>query len=89
MILQKEHANKVVSIENSSVVTIPAEEFSQGDVLILFNNKDEAGTIQCEVPNSYRSGYPRKATMIEFPPRCMLNAVFIDSKTVVFTRGIA
>jgi len=89
MRLQREHANKVVNIENSSVVVVPAEEFLEGDVLILFNNRDEAGTIQCEVPNSYRSGYPKKATMIEFPPKCMVNAVFIDPKTVVFMRGMA
>ena len=87
MKLLKEHANKIVNIENSPVVVIPAGEFSQGDALILFNNRGEAGTIQCEVPNSYRSGYTVKSTMIEFPPRCMMNAVFIDADTVVFTRG--
>lgn len=89
MKLQKEHANKIVNIEHSSVVVIPAGEFSQGEALILFNNRDEFGTIQCEVPNSYRSGYSQKASMIEFPPRCMMNAVFIDSETVVFMRGWA
>jgi hypothetical protein len=88
MRLQKEHANKIVNIEHSSVVVIPAGEFSQGDMLIVFNNRDDFGTIQSEVPNSYRSGYAHKTTMIEFPPRCIVNAVFIDADTVVFMRGL-
>jgi len=89
MKLLKEHANKIVNIEHSPVVVIPAGEFSQGDALILFNNREEFGTIQCEVPNSYRSGCKVKSTVIEFPPRCMMNAVFIDADTVVFMRGMA
>jgi len=89
MKLLKEHANKIVNIEHSSVVVIPAEEFSQGDALIIFNNRDEFGTIQSDVPNSYRSCSPHKTSTIEFPPRCMMNAVFIDSETVVFMRGQA
>ncbi len=88
MRLQKEHANKIVNVEHSSVVVIPAGEFSQGDMLIVFNNRDDFGTIQSEVPNTYRSGYAHKATMIEFPPRCIVNAVFIDADTVVFMRGL-
>ena len=88
MRLQKEHANRIVNIEHSSVVVIPAGEFLQGDMLIVFNNRDDFGTIQSEVPNSYRSGSPHKATMIEFPPRCIVNAVFIDAETVVFMRGL-
>lgn len=89
MRLLKEHANKIINIEHSSVVVIPAGEFSQGDALIIFNNQDDFGTIQCEVLNSYRSCSPHKVSMIEFPPRCMMNAVFIDSETVVFMRGQA
>lgn len=88
MRLQKEHANRIVNIEHSSVVVIPAGEFSQGDMLILFNNRDDFGTIQCDVPNSYRSCYTKKHVMIELPPRCMMNAVFIDAETVVFMRGL-
>jgi hypothetical protein len=88
MILQKQHANKVINIENSLMVTIPDEEFSQGDALILFNNKDEYITIKCDVPNTYRSGFQKTFSFIECPPRCMVNAIFIDSKTVVFTKGL-
>lgn len=89
MILTKEHANKIINIEHSSVVVIPAGEFSKGDALIIFNNRDEFGVIQCDVPNSYRSCSPCKVATIEFPPRCMMNAVFIDAETVVFMRGQA
>lgn len=89
MRLTKEHANKIVNIEHSPVVVIPAGEFSQGDMLLIFNNRDDFGTIQCDVPNSYRSCSQHKASMIEFPPRCMMNVVFIDSETAVFMRGLA
>lgn len=89
MNLTKEHANKIINIEHSSVVVIPAGEFSQGDMLILFNNRDENGCIQCGVKNSYKSGYKNTYQFIEFPPRSIVNAVFIDANTVVFMRGMA
>lgn len=89
MKLAKEHANKIVNIENSPVVIIPAGEFSQGDMLILFNNRDDFGSIQCDVPNSYRSGYTKKYRFIEFPPRSVVNALFITEDTIVFMRGMA
>lgn len=88
MILQKQHANKVINIENSTIITIPDKEFSQGDVLILFNNKDDYITIECNVPNTYRSGFQKTFNYVECPPRCIINAVFIDSQTVVFTKGL-
>lgn len=89
MKLTKEHANKIVNLENSPVVIIPAGEFSQGEMLILFNNTDDFASIQCDVVNSYRSGYTKKSRFIEFPPRSIMNAVFIDADTVVFMRGMA
>ena len=89
MKLAKEHANKLINVENSPVVVIPAGEFSQGDALILFNNSDDFRSIQCDVAKSYRSGMSKSFRFIEFPPRSMVNAVFIDADTVVFTRGFA
>lgn len=89
MKLSKEHANKIINIEHSPVVVIPAGEFSQGSMLILFNNSDEYRSIKSEIKNSYRSGYTNKATFIEFLPRSVVNALFIDEDTVVFMRGMA
>lgn len=89
MKLNKTHANRLVNVENSPLVVLPAGEFSAGDAIILFNNSTEFRTIQSEVPNSYRSGLPASYQFIEFPPRSMVNAVFIDAETVVFTRGFA
>lgn len=88
MILKKEHVNKILNLENCPVVKIEHNEFSEGDVLIMFNNSPEFGTIQCEVPNSYQSGYSLKRTHLEFPPRGLVNALFINNDTVVFARGI-
>jgi hypothetical protein len=89
MNLTKEQANKLINVESSPVVVIPAGEFSQGDALILFNNSDDFRSIQSEIKNSYRSGMSKSFRFIEFPPRSMVNAVFIDADTVVYTRGFA
>jgi hypothetical protein len=89
MILQKHHANKLTNIENVSHVTLPADEFSAGDTLILFNNNTAYSIITSSVTKTYRSGSSNPVTTIEFPPMCLVNAIFIDSDTVVFTRGSA
>lgn len=86
--LTKENANRITKIDHSSVVLIPAEEFSQGDALILFNNSDEFIAIQSEVENTYRSASPKKRKFFEFPPRSLVNAVFIDKDILVITVGI-
>ena len=88
MVLKKEHVNKLVNIQEHPLVHIEDGEFSEGDVLILFNNSAEYATIQCKVPKTYRSGFSIKCEFIEFPPRCLMNAVFVDNQTVVFARGI-
>lgn len=88
MKLKKEHVNKVINIVDQTIVHVEENEFSEGDVLILFNNSAEYATIQCDVPNTYRSGFAKKWNFIEFPPRCLLNAVFVNKDTVVFARGI-
>jgi len=89
MRLAKEHANKLINVENSPLVLNPTGEFSQGDALILFNNSDDFRSIQSDVAKTYRSGIARTFNFIEFAPRSMVNAVFIDADTVVFTRGFA
>jgi len=89
MNLKKEHANKLINIDASPVVFIAAGEFSAGDTLILFNGRNEHITIQSSVPKSFRSGNTAHSGFIEFPPNCLMNAVFIDSDTVVFVRGYA
>ena len=88
MILKKEHVNKLLNIQDHSLIHIEENEFSEGDVLILFNNSDKYATVQCRVPYTYRSGFVNKCEFIEFPPRCLLNAVFVDNQTVVFARSI-
>jgi len=88
MILKKEHVNKLVNIVDHDLIRVEENEFTEGDVLILFNNSDKFATIQSDVLNTYRSGFAKKMNFIEFPPRCLLNAIFIDTDTVVFARGI-
>jgi hypothetical protein len=89
MILEKQHANKLINIENLSQVNLPANEFSSGDTLILFNNNTSYSIIMSSVAKTYRSGFANTVTTVEFPPMCLVNAIFIDSDTVVFTRGLA
>lgn len=88
MVLKKEHVNKVINIVDCSMIFIEENEFTEGDVLILFNNSEKYATIQCDVTNTYRSGFSKKMKFIEFSPRCLMNAVFINNDTVVFAGGI-
>lgn len=87
MILKKEHANKVLNVENSLSLIIPDNEFSSGDALIIFNNSNSNILIQSNVLKTYASGQIEEIKTKLFPPRCLINAIFIDKNTVVFTKG--
>jgi hypothetical protein len=81
--LSKNEVGKIVRIDNSSVILIPANVFSLGDVLVVFNNSDEFRTIQSLVPETYVSGKPKTRTVIEFPPRAAASIMFVDDKIAV------
>lgn len=87
MILQKHHANKLINIENLPEVSIASGEFNAGDVLILFNNSEFTLKIKSDIKNTYRSGTHNKVKEMHFLPRCLINAAFIDTETVVFSGG--
>jgi hypothetical protein len=88
MKLKKEHANKLLNLEDCPVVYIEENEFAEGDALILFNNSENFATIQCNLLNTYRTGRAKPCNFIEFPPRALMNAVFVNKDTVVFAGGI-
>ena len=88
MILKKHHANKLINIENLSEVIIPDNEFGTGDVLILFNNSNSSSVLKSSVLKTYKSGSAEYVTAVEVPPMCLINVVFVDSDTLVITRGI-
>ena len=85
--LSKTDANKIVKVDQGGVVTLPSNVFSQGDALIIFNNTDEFISIHSLVENSYRSSRAKKRAFIEFPPRSLANAIFIDDNIVVISVG--
>ena len=85
--LSKTDANKIVKVDQGGVVTLPSNVFSKGDALIIFNNTDEFISIHSLVENSYRSSRAKKRSFIEFPPRSLANAVFIDDDIVVISVG--
>ena len=85
--LSKTDANKIVKVDQGGVVTLPSNVFSKGDALIIFNNTDEFISIQSLVENSYRSSRAKKRAFIEFPPRSLANAIFIDDDIVVISVG--
>jgi hypothetical protein len=88
MNLKKEHVNKLLNLEDCPVLHIEQDEFSDGDVLHLFNNSESFSLIQCDVKNTYRTGFPKTCNFIEFPPRSLMSAVFVNKETVVFSRGV-
>jgi hypothetical protein len=85
--LSKTDANKIVKVDQGGVVTLPSNVFSKGDALIIFNNTDEFISIHSLVENSYRSSRAKKRSFIEFPPRALANAIFIDDDIVVISVG--
>ena len=83
MDLNRNNANKITCINQSKVVSILANEFSQGDMLMLFNNSDDFITLESHHIPTYLSGRKHPKTMIEWPPRTLVNVVFIKDDLVV------
>jgi hypothetical protein len=86
-VLSKTDVGKIVRVDQGGVVTIPSGVFSKGDAMIIFNNTDEFISINSLVENSYRSSRAKKRNFIEFPPRSLANAIFIDDDIVVISVG--
>ena len=85
MDLTKDNANKITCVNQSKVVTVPEGVFSQGDMLMLFNNSDDFITLESKVQKTYRSGQKTPKTMIEWPPRTLVNVVFVSADLAVVT----
>jgi hypothetical protein len=83
MDLSKDNANKITCINESKVVNLPEGVFTQGDMLMLFNNSDDFITLQSEVKNTYLSARKEPRTVIEWPPRALVNIVFIKDDLAV------
>lgn len=88
MKLGREHLGHIVRFDSLTVAEIPDGVFKQGDIMVLFNNTDQFTTIQSHVPKSYRSAQPKSATMFEFPPRSLINIVFVADDIMVLTVGL-
>ena len=83
MDLNRNNANKITCINQSKVVSILANEFSQGDMLMLFNNSDDFITLESQHIKTYVSGHKEPRTVIEWPPRTLVNVVFIQDDLIV------
>ena len=81
--LTKEQANKITRIDNGDVVTIPAGVFAKGDMLILFNNSDETIKLESKIKVTYRSGSKEPRTVLNWPPRAIINLIFVDDDLLV------
>ena len=86
-VLTKDHANKLIRIEESSVVVIPTGEFSMGDALILYNSSDSFISLESKVAKSYQSCRVGNRQFFEWPPRGLINVLFIGSDELVVTVG--
>ena len=85
MDLTKDNANKITCVNQSKLVSIPEGVFSQGDMLMLFNNSDDFICLESKVQKTYRSGQKAPKTMIEWPPRSLVNVVFVTADLAVVT----
>ncbi len=88
MNLTKDNANRITRIDNGSLVEIPKGVFSKGDMLILFNNSDSFITLESKIEKTYQSATKWTRTMIEWPPRAIVNVIFVDDNLVVASVGI-
>ena len=87
MKLERSHLGKIVRLDVVAVLEIPDGVFKEGDILVLFNNTDQATMVDSKVKNSYHSGRGEK-TKIDFPRKSLLNVLFVADDTVVFTAGV-
>jgi hypothetical protein len=85
MDLTRDNANKITCINDSRVVMIPDGVFAQGDMLMLFNNSDEIITLESMVGKTFRSGSKAPITKLDWPPRSIVNVVFIQDNLAVMT----
>ena len=83
MDLTKDNANKITCINESKLVSIPLGEFNQGDMLMLFNNRDDFITLESQHIKTYVSGSNQPRTVIEWPPKTLVNVVFIKDDLIV------
>lgn len=88
MNLTKDNANRITRVDNGSVVVIPSGVFTQGDMLIMFNNSDAFITLESKIEKTYQSGTKWARTLIEWPPRSVVNVIFVDDDLVVASVGI-
>lgn len=86
--LGKEHLGKIVRLDELTVVTLPDGVFQQGSVIIMFNNTDEFTTLDSKVAKTYRSAMPKQKSMLEIPPRALVNIIFVADDVAVFTVGM-
>jgi hypothetical protein len=85
MDLTKDNANKITCVNNSSAVKVPANVFAQGDMLMMFNNSDEIITLESFVDKTFRSGSITPILKLDWPPRAIVNVIFIQDNLAVVT----
>jgi hypothetical protein len=87
-VLSREHLGKIVRFDELTVVTLPENVFKQGDILVMFNNTDKFTTIESKLAKTYRSAMPKAKSHLEFPPRSLVNVIFVADDIAVFTFGV-
>jgi hypothetical protein len=87
-VLTREHLGQIVRFDSLTVVTLPEQEFKQGDILVFFNNTEKFATLDSKVQFTYRSSMPKSKTHLEIPPRALVNIVFVDDNIAVLTVGM-
>ena len=88
MNLAREHLGKIIRLDVLTVVTLPANVFKQGEILVLFNNTDKFTTLESKVANNYRSAMAKNKNFFEIPPRALINIVFVADDTAILTVGL-
>lgn len=88
MNLNRDHLSKIVRVDSTMEIAIPDGVFKQGDILVLFNNTPDFLTLRSDVKTTYRSAHVKAMTHFEWPPRSLMNVLFVADDIAVLTVGL-
>jgi hypothetical protein len=80
---------KYVQLGTSGAIVIPDATFSEGDVVVLFNNTSGNITITCTITTAYIGGTDTDKATVTLATRGVANIFFISGTVCVITGNVS
>jgi hypothetical protein len=80
---------KYVQVGSNGSITIPNATFSEGDVIVLFNNTSGDITVTCTITTAYIAGDNTDVASVTLATRGVCNILFISGTVAVLTGNIS